>query len=570
VRRLVRVLLASALLFVGAAATSEGASAVIEPRASEVQFLTLLNQVRASLGLGEVARDAAADSLALEWSNHMADTFAGNGSVVIDAAAPSDCNRSALCHRPGLAGAIATIEPNWRAAAENIGTGGDVQTLHDAFVKSPLHYENMIGNYNRVGVGVVVRGARVWVTFDFLRGPALPAASVPSGSVPGGSVPDGSTNAPLANRVVGPTIAKVTETGAAGRLIPVEPRRLLDTRDGTGGTLGRVAGGTHVEVDLSHAPDRPAGAVAVMLNVTATEPVANGYLTVYPCNGAIPLASNVNYTVGHTVPNSVEVGVPASGLVCVYSQVTTHVVVDLAGWFTSSSNAPGIVTAAPNRLLDSRNVGGQEQSFTVPLSSVVPAGAQAVLVNVTVTDPVAGGYVTAYPCGAAVPLASNLNFSAGQTVPNLATVKIGTDRSICFYAKVPTHLVVDLEGWFDASGAGIRPVVPNRFLDTRDGTGGWRGQLGVGQSIDLPLAGAAGIPGNAQAVLMNITVTDAEAAGYLTVYPCGSEVPLASNLNFTAGQTAANLVAVKLGSGKVCLYASQRTEVIADLAGYVA
>ena len=78
------------------------------------------------------------------------------------------------------------------------------------------------------------------------------------------------------------------------------------------------------------------------------------------------------------------------------------------------------------------------------------------------------------------------------------------------------------------------------------------------------------MPAGASAVVLNVTVTDANGPGYLTVYPCGGAVPLASNLNFTAGDTRANLVTVPLGTGgKVCFYSYGRTSVIADITGYL-
>jgi hypothetical protein len=163
-----------------------------------------------------------------------------------------------------------------------------------------------------------------------------------------------------------------------------------------------------------------------------------------------------------------------------------------------------------------------------------------------------------------------VNFGPGQTVPNSAVVPIGAQRSICFYANTPTHVIVDLAGSFSGSGTALTPVTPTRLLDTRNGTGGWLGTLGNTQTIDLGVGGKAGVPANASAVVLNVTATDETGPGYLTVYPCGGEVPLASNLNFTAGDTRANLVTVRLGSnGEVCFYSYGRTSVIADITGYL-
>ena len=70
-------------------------------------------------------------------------------------------------------------------------------------------------------------------------------------------------------------------------------------------------------------------------------------------------------------------------------------------------------------------------------------------------------------------------------------------------------------------------------------------------------------------MVLNVTVTEPEAAGYATVYPCGIEPPLASNLNFIGDQTVANASIVKVGTnGEVCVYNSQTTHLVVDASGY--
>ena len=70
-------------------------------------------------------------------------------------------------------------------------------------------------------------------------------------------------------------------------------------------------------------------------------------------------------------------------------------------------------------------------------------------------------------------------------------------------------------------------------------------------------------------MVLNVTVTEPSGAGFVTVYPCGVATPLASNLNFEAGTTAANAVVVKVGDdGKVCLFSSRSTQLIVDVNGY--
>ena len=179
---------------------------------------------------------------------------------------------------------------------------------------------------------------------------------------------------------------------------------------------------------------------------------------------------------------------------------------------------------------------------------------------------------TGYPCGSTRPNASNLNYTAGVTIPNNVIVKLGVGGTVCLYSLQATHLIADINGAF--AGTGYTTLDPARLLDTRpDGatidnlfhTGV---KVGAGGEIALQVTGRGGVPVDASAVVLNVTVTDPEGSGFVTVYPCGSTRPNASNLNYTAGVTIPNNVIVKLGvGGTVCLYSLQATHLIADING---
>ena len=118
------------------------------------------------------------------------------------------------------------------------------------------------------------------------------------------------------------------------------------------------------------------------------------------------------------------------------------------------------------------------------------------------------------------------------------------------------------------------PVVPERVLDTR--VGGQVGYTGVkpsaGQVVQLQVTGVGSsqLPVSAAAVALNVTGTGADAAGYVTVWPCGSAQPTASNLNLVPGVTSPNLVISKIGAGgKVCLYTQAPADLLADINGYM-
>ena len=85
---------------------------------------------------------------------------------------------------------VAAVEPNWQLIGENIGFGYSVQSLNDSLMASTGHRANIMGNYNRVGVGVVVQGTHLWVTFDFLKGPPITGSTGIDDAVPVPSPPD--------------------------------------------------------------------------------------------------------------------------------------------------------------------------------------------------------------------------------------------------------------------------------------------------------------------------------------------------------------------------------------------
>ena len=81
----------------------------------------------------------------------------------------------------------------------------------------------------------------------------------------------------------------------------------------------------------------------------------------------------------------------------------------------------------------------------------------------TVTDPAGAGFLTVYPCGTSRPTASNLNFVAGQTIPNAVLAKVGRAATVCVFTSTSTDIIVDVNGYFPAGttvhGVGAGAVV---------------------------------------------------------------------------------------------------------------
>lgn len=250
----------------------------------------------------------------------------------------------------------------------------------------------------------------------------------------------------------------------------LSPARLLDTRAGSSTVDGLfVAGGSLGAADVMNVtvlgrggvPSSGVGAVAI--NVTAAAPSAGSYLTVFPAGASRPNASNVNFVADQTVANMVIVPVGTDGQVTVYNNAgTTHLIVDVLGWFQHDSDFSGLV---PARLLDSRAGGstvdgiaagggqaGPASVLSVPVvgrGGVPGSGVGAVAINVTATQPCAASFVSVYPAGSERPNASSLNFVAGQTIANMVIVPVGSDGRISLYNNAgQTDLLIDVLGWF--------------------------------------------------------------------------------------------------------------------------
>ena len=372
--------------------------------------------------------------------------------------------------------------------------------------------------------------------------------------------------------IVVPTVGSTAVPDAAANgpiFTPISPVRALDTR-APGDTGPKVGPGSTITLDLSAVV--PTGATAVSVNVTAVDPTIATFLTVWPSGAPKPDTSNVNVVAKQVRPNAVIVGLGAGRSISIFNNAgSVHVVVDVMGYMTA-----GFTGITPVRLLDTRGPNdsgpplgaGATTSLTVAGAAGaagVPSSASAVVLNVTAVSPTVGGYLTVWPTGGPKPSTSNLNFVAGDVVPNLVTVGVGAGGQVSIFNFAgATHVVVDIMGWFDNAG-GFAPLgTPSRLLDTREGTCGYT--LGPGETRTLQVASSAAV----SAVTLNVTAVAPTASGYITVWPAGSPRPDTSNVNVVAGQAPTpNLVTVGVGpAGEVNLYNFAGTvELVVDLFG---
>src|SRR5205085_2713112 len=78
----------------------------------------------------------------------------------------------------------------------------------------------------------------------------------------------------------------------------------------------------------------------------------------------------------------------------------------------------------------------------------VPGDASAAVLNITAVEARSSGYFTVFPCGAAQPNASSVNYAAGETIPNAVLTRLGDGGKVCIYSYGTTDLLVDVNGYF--------------------------------------------------------------------------------------------------------------------------
>ena len=378
---------------------------------------------------------------------------------------------------------------------------------------------------------------------------------------------------------LGPTPA----LASASRFVPLAPTRTLDTRTGLGAPTGKVAPGGRVVLQVTGAGGVPAGASAVVVNVTITGATRAGFVQAYPTGrGTEGASSNLNVVAGQTLAGLVTALLGEGGKVTLYTAGGGHLLADVSGYYVpSGATAQGRYSAlAPARVLDTRGgalpAAGSRLELQVTGQGGVPrTGVSAVALNVTATRAARAGFVQLIPTGGATPIgaSSNLNVVAGQTVANLVVVPVGRDGKVTLHTSGGTHLLADVAGHYTdadapSSSAGLFvPLEPTRLLDTRLST-----QPGdSGRVVLAPLA-QTGVRSGASAVVLNVTATQAAASGFVQVLPTDGAAAAGSSSNLNverAGHTIANAALATLGAGgRTTLYTARATHLLADVSGY--
>ena len=349
------------------------------------------------------------------------------------------------------------------------------------------------------------------------------------------------------------------------------PTRVLDTRTGMGARPGKVGPGEVLQLSLQSSV--PAGTTAVVLNLTATEADGPGWAKAWPCGEAEPATSSLNFSPAHVAEaNAVVVKLGAGATVCLSTYVAVHLVADLGGAFAGTGDFVG---TSPNRIVDTRITGdplhaGEVRRVKVAGTAGVPADAAIAALNVTVDAAPVDGWVRAYPCGSATS-SSTVNFTAGETVATLTFVGLA-GGDVCLESWNTADVVIDTYGWSTGTGD-FRVQSPQRMLDTRDGSAWPYGRVQADSTIVLRVAGRNGVPNDANAGLVTVTVADTGGPGYVTAWPCDQPFPTSSTINTWPNQLRSNLALVQLAAdGTVCfrLYSTNGSalSLIVDAVGW--
>ena len=253
--------------------------------------------------------------------------------------------------------------------------------------------------------------------------------------------------------------------------------------------------------------------------------------------------------------------------------------------FTTTVVGTQYTPLTPYRVLDTRAV-SQVGPVTGPVTgghSVVLSKQQlglnnnsvsAVVLNLTVTQPAAPGYATAYPSDQTKPVVSSTNYAKGQTRANLVVIPVASDGSVTIYTSQSTQLVADVFGYFASTlettpGGLFHAITPARLLDTRV----TKNPLTSGATRTLAVAGHGGVPViGASAAVLNVTVAEPTGQGYVSAYPTGAAFRQGtSNINFVPGDLASARVIVPLGiGGDVSFYNRVgTTPLVVDVVGYL-
>ena len=223
-------------------------------------------------------------------------------------------------------------------------------------------------------------------------------------------------------------------------------------------------------------------------------------------------------------------------------------------------------TRAGSTTIDGKGVGAGKlgvrstRQITLVGRAGISAAMAGVVLNVTVTGTGAPGWIRLWPCARAMPATATMFFQTGQTAAVETVIALGSS-ALCVQASAQTHLVLDLVDQFTLD-SGFKPM--QRRLAYTPTLGGLPLAARTWRAFDTGLSSRAGF--------VTVTAREASGAGFLRVESCRADqdmptgVPYLSDVNYSAGGTASNLVAVA-DMSRLCVFSLATTQVVLDIVG---
>ncbi len=371
-----------------------------------------------------------------------------------------------------------------------------------------------------------------------------------------------------------PTISTAASGTAAddaiGTYYPISKnQRIMDTRSGLGAPKAALGQGKEIVLQVTGRSGVPAGVSAVALNLTGVGPTSSTFVTAYPSGATRPNVSSLNLIAGRNRANLITVPVGSDGQIRLYNNSgSVNLVADVMGFYagTDIQATHGIGSQyfpdeEPYRLYDSRQdpdgawYPHDSARFGIDYGVQENARIMAFAVNITAINPSANGYLVAWNPEFLDPEFSSVNYTTGKTVPNMAIVPTQRDQSgypsfglMNGPGTARTHVAIDIVGVFakdETVGLRFTPLDPRRIIDTRTGTGGFKGTLGPASSRTFAASSTVATP-ETYTLVANTTGITPTSDTYLTVWEAGTPKPYVSNLNVSKGETAANSTFVNL------------------------
>ncbi len=268
---------------------------------------------------------------------------------------------------------------------------------------------------------------------------------------------------------------------APGGFVPVDGKRIVDTRSGRGAPQAQLAPGKSTDVQVGGTNGVPADASGAVLNLLAiNSTTSDGYLTAYPTGSTRP-SNALHYAPSTDTSIQAQVSLSANGKATIYNGSTTaNLVIDLQGYFTAAGQGGAAFTPGVGRVFDSRATGNtilaknETRSVQVAGRAGVPvmgSGLVAVVLTLTASHGGSDGRAVVWPDGTSKPGTTSINFRNDEIRTNTVTATLGANGKISLQNVAdPTNYLIDVQGWY------MDPAAPSVSCPAPYTSGTWNEQ----------------------------------------------------------------------------------------------